>query len=158
MTATRYADLLNRLEQAAREKAVAEERFRKEAAQRAAELRTERAFSYRRLNLVRALGAGLAPAENQQDALAAGRRVLCREAAWTGEITPSRAGTLERFEQVILAVWKSARPAEDEEQDDADADPVAEFEAFEAWYREARGNEFLNLMEREVVELPLVEV
>ena len=39
-----------------------------------------------------------------------------------------------------------------------EADPAAALAAFEAWFAGTRGGPFLALMEREIVELPLVEV
>lgn len=158
-----YTDLLDELGRLAREKAVAEQAFRKEAALRAEELRQERAFAYRRLNLLRAVAAGVGGAGDETEALAAGRRILMREAAWTGALTEAREEVARQFEPVSLAVWQAVRAEPEEgaardDDDDAQPDAGAALAAFEAWYEDARGGAFLGLMEREVLELPLVEV
>ena len=56
------------------------------------------------------------------------------------------AAAAGRFEPVALAVWGE------------DADAAAALAGFEAWFAEQRGAGVLALMEREVVELPLVEI
>ena len=55
MTSAGWAAWLDGLQQTAHAAGAAEEQFRKEAARRAEELSTARAFAWRRLNLLRAV-------------------------------------------------------------------------------------------------------
>lgn len=151
---------LEELGRVAREKAVAEESFRKEIARRTQELKTERVFAYRRLNLLKAVAAELSSAESEEDALASGRHVLFREAGWGGGANPSRDEVFEHFAPVVLAIWQANKPA-DEDSAPAEGDGIdigEALEAFESWYAETHQSAFLHLMEREIVEMPLVEV
>ena len=78
-----------------------------------------------------------------------GAPTLLAEAGWTGA-TEAQREVAEKFVPVAQAVAAAAAGEE--------ADPAAALAAFEAWYAETRQVPFLALMEREVVELPLVEV
>lgn len=153
MVSQLYTAYLEDLGNIAREASIAEEQFRKQAAQRAEELKVERAFAYRRLNLLKAIGRAVSPAENEEEALKSGRSVFFREVSWNGA-TQKQKEVADQFEPVILAVWNAVRA------DEADGQPAVSeaLDAFEAWYGENRNTDFLNLMEREIVELPLVEV
>ena len=137
---------------AARAASTAELEHQKEAARRAAELRLARAFAWRRLNLVRAVAAAVRGAERH-----GGRRrrrpraAFLREVGWNGA-TQAQRDVADRFAPVALAVWSAGRG------EPARPTPAAALAAFEAWYAAERGVPFLALMEREVVELPLVEV
>ena len=80
---------------------------------------------------------------------AAGRAAFLAAVGWTGAAEAERA-VAERFAPVAAAVRAAAR--------DEPADPAAALADFEAWYAAERGVPFLALMEREIVELPLVEI
>ena len=146
---TTAAALIDALTAAARTASIAEQEHQKEAARRAAELRLARAFAWRRLNLVRATAAAVQGAEGPEAVAAAGRATLLAEAGWTGA-TEAQREVAEKFVPVAQAVAAAAAGEA--------ADPAAALVAFEAWYAETRQVPFLALMEREVVELPLVEV
>jgi hypothetical protein len=148
MTET-VAALIETLTATAKAASTAEQDHQKEAARRAAELRTERAFAWRRLNLVRATATAVRGAEGPEAVAAAGRATLLAETGWAGA-TEAQREVAEKFVPVAQAVSAAATGEE--------ADPAAALAAFETWYAEARGAPFLALMEREVVELPLVEV
>jgi hypothetical protein len=130
---------------------VAEREHQAEAARRAAELREARAFAWRRVNLVRAVAAAVTGARNEEAAVAAGRGAMLRAVGWNGA-TQAQRDVAERFAPVSLAVWTATRP---EAADGGEA--AAALADFEAWYA-GRGTPFLALMEREIPELPLVEV
>jgi hypothetical protein len=147
---TGFAAYLDSLDAAARAASTAERGWQAEAARRAAELKVERAFAWRRLNLVRAVAAAVRAAEDEPTALAAGRAAMLREVGWTGA-TEAQRQVAEAFAPVVVAV----RAATAEE---GGADPAAALAGFEAWYAEARGAPFLALMDREPLDLPLVEV
>ena len=146
-----FTTWLETLAAEARDANAAEQQHRKEAARRAAELRDLRAFAWRRLNLMRGIAAAVRNADDAETATAAGRAVMLREVAWNGA-TQAQRDVAARFAPVTLAVWAATRP------EPQDADPASVFAAFEDWYAAERGAPFLGLMEREIVELPLVEV
>lgn len=154
MTSEYYTAYLEDLGSTAREASIAEEQFRKQAALRAEELKTERAFAFRRLNLVKAIGRAVNSAENEEDALKDGRAVFFREVSWNGA-TQKQKEVADQFNTVVLAIWSAVRPAGETDEQPPVSDALA---AFEKWYAESRNTAFLNLMEREIVELPLVEV
>ena len=154
MISSEYAAYLDGLDRLAREASAAEEQFRKEAAKRAEQLKNERVFAFRRLNLLRAIGRAVAAAKDEGEAQRSGRDALFREVLWSG-VTPPQQEAAERFTPVILAVWAATGPNRESEDGASVADAMAEFES---WFEENRNTAFLNLMEREVVELPLVEV
>jgi hypothetical protein len=146
-----FATWLEALTAEAHAAGAAEQQHQKDAARRAAELKEARAFAWRRLNLMRALAAAVRGAEDAEAATAAGRAAMMREVGWNGA-TQAQRDVAERFAPVTLAVWSATRP----EPEPGDA--AAAFAAFEEWYSAERGAPFLALMEREIVELPLVEV
>lgn len=146
-----FATWLETLAEAAREANAAEQQHQKDAARRAAALKEARAFAWRRLNLMRAVAGAVRSAEDAETAAAAGRAAMLRQVDWTGA-TQAQRDVAERFAPVTLAVWAATRP------DAGAGDAVAELAAFEDWYAAERAGPFLALMEREIVELPLVEV
>ncbi|HRO12611.1 hypothetical protein [Amaricoccus sp.] len=152
MTETAIASYIETLATTARAASTAEQDFQKEAARRAAQLREARAFAWRRLNLVRATASAVRGAEGPEAVAEAGRETLFRESG-LGRAAEANREVAERF----VAVAEAVAAAGGDDPDPA-ADPAAALAAFEAWYAAARGGPFLALMEREVVELPLVEV
>ena len=112
MTET-FATWLDTLTAGARAASIAEQEHQKEAARRAAELRVERAFAWRRLNLVRAVAAAVRGAEDAETAAAAGRAAMLREVGWNGA-TQAQRDVAERFAPVVLAVWGATRPDAEE--------------------------------------------
>lgn len=144
--------LLADLDALARAASTAELTHQKEAARRAAELKREREFAWRRLNLVRAIARAAGPAEKAEDATAAGRTALLREVGWNGA-TQAQRDVADRFAAVTLALWAATRP-----DPDVGADVSGTLADFEAWYADTRGGPFLALMDREIPELPLVEI
>lgn len=148
-----FSKLLDELAARASEAGVAEQQFQKEVARKMAELKEERAFAWRRVNLLRAIATAVDDAKDEEEARTAGRKCFYREVGWNGG-TQNQREVCEGFEPVVLAVWAATR-----EEDRADADKVEQaFQEFETWYAETRKNPFLSLMERDIVELPLVEV
>jgi hypothetical protein len=143
---TRY---LESLTDAAKAASAAELEHQKQAAARAAELRRERELAWRRLNLMRSVGAAVGQAEDEAAAAAAGRGAMLREVGWSGA-AEAQGQVADRFAPVVRAVWTAARGEA--------ADPTAALAEFEAWFAAERGVPFLGLMEREIVELPLVDI
>jgi hypothetical protein len=141
---------LEALAAAASAASAAETEHQREAARRTAEHKSEREFAWRRLNLMRAVAAAARGAEEAPAAAAAATAAMLGEAGLTGTGEAQQA-LAARFQPVALAVWTAGRGEPGEE-------PAAALAAFETWYAEDRGRPFLALMEREVVELPLVEI
>jgi len=148
---TDFASYLETLQAVAKAASAAEIEHQKQAAARAAELRNARAFAWRRLNLMRSLAGAVRDAENAEAATAAGRSAMFGMVGWNGA-TKAQRDVADRFTPVVLAVWNACRRQGEE------IDVGATLAEFEAWYAAERGAPFLALMERETVELPLVEV
>ncbi|MCC6947608.1 MAG: hypothetical protein IT539_07550 [Bradyrhizobiaceae bacterium] len=154
MTAQLLAEYLDRLETTARAASAAEEVFRREAVKRFRELEEERAFAFRRLNLMRSIVAAVGGAKDEAEAVANGSAAFLRELDWSGA-SESQKQVVERFLPVIVASWEATA----QEADTPKIEKVDhELSAFEQWFAEARKVQFLSLLGREVVELPLVEV
>jgi hypothetical protein len=135
---TKYFDDLDRQARAAN---AAEDEFRNNISKRMRELEEERAFAFRRLNLIKAIGAAVSAAKDEDDAKAQGASAFLTEVNWT--------------EPVTLALWVASKP-EASAQDAANVSK--ELAAFEEWFGQNREAAFLTLMQQEIPELPLVEV
>lgn len=152
MTGEAISDFVRELDERARSARAAEEAFHREAAQRIATLERERAYAYRRLNLIRSVAAALADAEEEADAKASGAAAFMHEMGWTGA-SPVQRDVAARFEPVVLAIWTESR-----KDGGGEAGPIAEeLEAFERWFSEEREAPFLSLLDKEIVGVPLVE-
>ncbi|WP_415184825.1 hypothetical protein [Phaeovulum sp.] len=151
---TTFKECLDQLETQARDANRAEAQHQQEAARRTAELRMAREFAWRRLNLLRSLAATVRPEAEEEPALAAGRTALLREAGLNGA-TQAQRDLADRFAPVTRAVWQATREDADPSTINAVLPVLADFEA---WHAADRGTPFLGLMERDIPELPLVEV
>jgi hypothetical protein len=154
MTASALDDYLAGLDEAAHSANVAEEVYRREAMLRIRALEQERAFAFRRLNLMRSVASAAADAKDEVDALAHGSTAFLRELGWSGA-SESQREVVERFAPVVREVWQASRA---ETAEGAGAAIERELAAFEEWFSSSRGAPFPSIMEGEVVELPLVEV
>jgi len=144
---------LDDLKAAAAQAEAAEAQYRQEAVQRIAQLEKERAFAFRRLNLVNAVAGAVRQAENEEAAVAGGLALLRDRVDWS-TVDERRSEVLARFSPLVAAVFRAVTRPEDASSRDV-ADALAEFEA---WYLNQRGNAFWALFEQELPELPLVEV
>jgi hypothetical protein len=144
---------LDALKAAAANADAAEATFRKQFDERIRTLEQERAFAYRRLNLMRAVANAIASAQDEDQAVAIVRATLRASVGWEDD-SETRIETLARFAQISRAAFASLAPPE-AEADEADV-PKALAE-FEAWYLAARGQPFWTLFEQYFPELPLVE-
>jgi hypothetical protein len=148
---TKYFDDLDRQARAAN---AAEDEFRNNISKRMRELEEERAFAFRRLNLVKAIGAAVLGAKDEDEAKEQGASAFLTEVSWTGG-SQSQRDVVARFEPVALALWAASKP-EATAQDTANVSK--ELAAFEEWFGQNREAAFLTLMQQELPELPLVEV
>lgn len=145
------SDYLAGLEGAARAASAREEEYRREFAKKVREHEQERAFAFRRLNLMKAIGESVSGAKDEDEAKAKGQAAFERELGWTGA-TEMQRQTTEHFLPVVMASWRAAQPGTVESQ--AVSSALADFEV---WYANNRKGPFLTLLEQEAVELPLVE-
>ena len=129
MTTTAFASYLESLAAAARAASAAELEHQQDAARRAAELKAERAFAWRRLNLMRAIAAAVRGAEDAEAATAAGRG---RDAA-RGRLERRHASRSATVADALRAGGAGRLGRHAASRRDA-ADPAAALAAFEAWY------------------------
>jgi hypothetical protein len=145
--------LLAELEAAAAAAKDAESQFSRRMAQEFARLERERAFAYRRLNLMRAVTDAAACADTEDSAVANGLAVMRSQLGWESD-SETRAETLLRFAPVIRAAHAGLDPSEA----DSPASKIAQALAdFEAWYAGRYERSFWSLFEQEITEMPLVE-
>lgn len=157
MTAQPLTALLDDLDRIAHDASINEENYRKEAAARFRELEQDRAFGFRRLNLMRTVTAALDGSESEEDAILRGSTAFLRELEWSGT-SEMQQETLTNFAPVIAACWQATQPNTSEAGALVNSTTIIEkLRAFEAWFAEHRNGPFLSIMEREMVELPLVE-
>jgi hypothetical protein len=151
MTAAMTA-FLDALKSAAVEAEVAEKQYRREAAQRIAGLERERSFAFRRLNLMRAVAAAVAGAEEEEVAVANAVAVLREKLGW---VTPSEAReeVLSRFAAIGAAAFQS------EETSELVAAPSVQeaLADFENWYGSCHPAPFLALFEQYIPDRPRVD-
>jgi hypothetical protein len=143
---------LDTLKAAAEEANVAEAEYRREAAQRIAALERQRAFAFRRLNLMRVVADAVATAESEEIAVANALAVLRGKLGWSTD-TEATTEVLSRFAPVAKAAFRSFVPSEDGPSLDV-PDALAQFEA---WYAGSHGTPFWALFEHYIAETPLVD-
>lgn len=145
--------LLDRLKAAAARAQAAETQYRREATEKIARLETERAFAFRKLNLLTAMADAMRDAGSEEAAAARGLTLLRDRIRWSA-LDEARNEVLSRFASVAAAVHRATTRA-DEAATNEVGDRLAEFEV---WHLNHRGNPFWALFEQELPELPLVEV
>jgi hypothetical protein len=146
--------LLATFEAAATAAGKAEVALRKRMEAEVAAAERERAFAYRRLNLMRTLARAIGPAESEEAAIGGGLAAVRAELGWESD-SDTRSETLSRLAPIIRTAFASHSPAEDGEV--AGADVAGILADFEAWYERAYGRPFWALFEQEIAEMPLVE-
>lgn len=143
---------LDDLKLAAEEAGSAEQSFRREAGERIAKLERERAFAFRRLNLMRSIAERITTAESGELAIASGLEALSDMLGWTGE-SETRTAILAKFEPVIEAAHRSIVSSDGAES----CDLAAVLAEFETWYAETYGTPFWLLFDHEMPETPRVD-
>ena len=144
---------LDTLKDAAENAGAAEETFRKEIAERTKALANERAFAYRRYNLMRAVAEAVATAEDEGIAVAATNGILRTKLDW-GTDSEARAEVLTHFAPVAVAMFAALAPVEG---DEPPPDVMAALGEFEAWYAQTHPQPFWVLFEHYMPETPLVD-
>ncbi|MDI4665081.1 hypothetical protein K9U40_12190 [Xanthobacter autotrophicus] len=140
------AAFLARLDAAKHAADVAETAFRSEAARRIEALASERAYAWRRADLMASLDAAVGGTDTAEMAAAAGQAMLRARLGWTTD-SEARSEVLTRFAAVALALHAA----------DAGGDPGAALAGFEAWYLETRQSAFWYLFEHYLPDTPLVD-
>ncbi len=144
---------LDMLKDAAENAGAAEEALRREFAERTKRLADDRAFAYRRYNLVRAVAEAVAGAESEEIAVAAGNGILRTKLGWDSD-SEARTETLSRFAAVSKEMFAALAPPDDEAPP---PDVLAALRAFEQWYAETHPQSFWVLFEHYMPETPLVD-
>jgi hypothetical protein len=145
------APFLDAMKQSAERAAAAEEGYRRDYAQRVAVLERERAYAFRRLNLVRSLADAVATAEKEA-AVASALAVFRDKLGWAGD-SEARTATTEHFRPVVEAIVEALGAKDGEAMPDVPA-ALAEFEA---WYAAAHGSAFWVLFDHYMPETPRVD-
>ena len=151
MTAQGFG-FLDQLKAAADSASAAEATFRQQAAQRIATLDRERAFAFRRLNLMRAIADAIVEAETEEQAVASALATLRAKLDWSSD-SDARALVLSRFSPVVQAVFANLT-AENEAPLPDVAQALVEFES---WYAETRDTPFWALFDQYRSETPVVD-
>jgi hypothetical protein len=148
------ASYLDALKLAADQSAVAENEFRSQIAARIKELEKQRAFAFRRLNLMKEVSGVIAGAESEEIAVAVATAVLRAKLGWADD-SEARMAVVSSFAPVAQAMFASLAPAESEDEEEPDV--VRALKEFEAWYAETHPNSFWVLFENYMPETPVVD-
>jgi hypothetical protein len=152
VTAEGFA-FLDRLKTAADAASAAEATFRQQAAQRIAALDRERAFAFRRLNLMRAIADAIIEAQTEEQAVANALATLRAKLDWSSD-SDARTPVLARFSPVAQAVFANLMASEN----DAPLPDVPQaLVEFENWYAQTRGTPFWSLFDHYRSETPVVD-
>lgn len=154
MTAQTVTAFLQELEQSAHAASTVEEDYRREVTERFRILAEDRAFGFRRLALMNSVTGAVCDCEEEDEAIKRGVSAFLVEIGWTG-VSESHQEICKHFEPVVQACWEATRS---EEPDGGYTAITKELNAFESWFAGSRTGAFMSELEREVVELPLVEV
>ena len=144
---------LNALKTAADAAEQAEAQFRSEIAARIKALEQERAFAFRRLNLMRAVAEVIASAESEEIAVASGVAMLRARLGWSSD-SEARSEVLSRFAPVAQTAFASLAPPQAEAEE---ADVPKALAEFEAWYAATHPQPFWVLFEHYMPETPRVD-
>ena len=148
---------LDALKAAADRTATAEDEFRREVAERTKALAVERAFAFRRLNLMRAIAEGVATAEGEEIAVAAATAVLRAKLGWSDHSEP-RDEVVSRFAPVAVAMFESLSPGDIAATEDTpEPEVIGALSAFERWYAATHTGPFWALFENYMPETPVVD-
>lgn len=146
------APFLHELKAAAEAAKAAEGNFRRDTAVRIATLEQERAFAFRRLNLMQAIAESIASAESEEVAVASAFAVLSLRLGWASDSEVYTEVTAH-FAPVALAVFRASTSREDGPATNLH-DALADFEN---WYAETRGSPFWTLFEHQMPDTPVVD-
>ena len=147
------ASFLETLKTAADGAAASENAFRREIAERTKTLERERAFAFRRLNLMRSIAEAVATAEDSKLAIACSLAVLRTKLGWASD-SEARDAVLSRFAPVAEAVFATLAPPD---EGAPKLDVMQSLAEFERWYAESHTTPFWALFDQYVMETPVVD-
>lgn len=149
---------LETLQEKAQSAQAVETLYRHEAAVRIASLDQERAFAFRRLNLMRTLAAAMQPqagdGEWQHDeeiAVARAIAALLAKLGWSSD-SDAREAMLDNFTPVIVALHRAELTGSGTVEEVVDA-----LARFEAWYAATFNASFWMLFENPIPDTPRVD-
>jgi hypothetical protein len=146
--------LLDALKLAADRATAAESAFRREIAERTKALESERAFAFRRLNLMRAIADVIAGSESEEVAVAGAAAVLRAKLGWSSD-SEARMAVVSRFAPVAQVMFASLAPPDDEDAPEPDA--IKALAEFETWYAQTHPGPFWILFDNYMPETPVVD-
>lgn len=157
----RNSDFLAALNQTALAAQREEIAFRDNVAREIASRERARKYAFRRLSLAELMVQAARRAETEEQAIATQTAALRTEFGWHGD-TEQRRRIVAAWRPIALATWEAVRPRPTEADAQATApadrpDIVAALSTFEAWYLQEFGSNYLDLLEVEIEELPVVE-
>ena len=145
---------LDDLNQASKCAAAAEDEFRRDAARRIKAMEDERAFAFRRYNLMRAVADAVASAESEEIAIAGATAILRSKLSWSSD-SEARSAVLSHFTPVAQAAFACLTPAD--EKGAPRPDVLVALADFERWYVATHPNPFWVLFENYMPETPVVD-
>lgn len=149
---------LDELKREADDVTEAETALRRESARRIAALEQERAFAFRRFNLMRAIVAAVGTATEAKDAEAAAVAnaigVLRGQLEWTGT-NAAHDAVLAHFAPVAQAAYAGVAASKRTSANGVDV--RKELVKFETWYAKTHAKSFWTLFEHYLRETPVVD-
>lgn len=150
---TPIVSFLDELKLAADRATAAEDEFRRSIVERTKLLDRERAFAFRRFNLMRAVVDAVAAADSEEIAVASAMAVLRAKLGWASD-SEARVAVFSRFAPVAQAAFAAlSLPAAATPQSDVGN----ALSAFEIWYQETHPGPFWMLFETYLPETPRVD-
>lgn len=130
-----------------------ETKLRREFSERLKGIEQDRAFAYRRYNLMRLLAEAMSGAESEEIAVGNAIAALRARLGWHGD-SEAHDAVLSRFAPVGQALFADLAPPEAEADE---VDVTAALKEFEVWYAERHGSPFWILFENYIPETPVVD-
>src|SRR5262245_58453712 len=149
----RSPSFLDGLTAAAEHAQAAEARYRREADKQIRQLAMDRAFAFRRLNLMQTIASAVADAKRQEMAISIATAALCTKLGWSSD-SEARAAVLSKFATVAQAVYADLASNDTQPTRSGALKALADFER---WYAQAHPSEFWVLFENEMRETPVVD-
>jgi len=152
---------LGDLEAAAGSAAKAEDEFRHSISARIKALETERAFAFRRLNLMRAVMDVIVDAEDEANAVGRAAAALRGRLGWSTD-SDARSEVVSHFAGVTKAIYRQHAPEQGDDESGEDVagailSPADALAAFETWYVATHPVPFWALFENVMPETPVVD-
>ena len=158
---TSVPDYLEALRLAADEARSAEATYRREAAARIAVLERERAFAFRRMNLMQTIAEAVKPRSDdgpeggEEIAVASALAALRTRLGWSSD-SEMHDATLAHFAPVAATLYRASSGDAAEKPEDF-PDIAKEVTGFETWYEKTYGVSFWTLFENPMPDTPRID-